>query len=61
ADAVAQMARAFAVQAVVEGVETAEQADRMAALGYDRAQGFYFARPMCAADMRSAVRAPAAL
>ncbi|GID28735.1 putative bifunctional diguanylate cyclase/phosphodiesterase [Paractinoplanes brasiliensis] len=61
ADAVAQMARAFAVQAVAEGVETAEQAGRMAALGYDRAQGFYFARPMCAADMHTAVQAPAAL
>ncbi|MBM2620723.1 EAL domain-containing protein [Actinoplanes sp. LDG1-06] len=53
ADAVAQMARAFAVQAVAEGVETAEQAARMAALGYDRAQGFYFARPMPAADMKA--------
>ncbi|MEU4562687.1 EAL domain-containing protein [Actinoplanes sp. NPDC023936] len=53
ADAVAQMARAFGLQAVAEGVETAEQAARLTALGYDRAQGFYFARPMNAADLRA--------
>ncbi|MEU8238276.1 EAL domain-containing protein [Actinoplanes missouriensis] len=53
ADAVAQMARAFGLQAVAEGVETAEQAARLTALGYDRAQGFHFARPMSAADLRA--------
>ncbi|BBH69962.1 hypothetical protein ACTI_66470 [Actinoplanes sp. OR16] len=53
ADAVVQMARAFGLQAVAEGVETAEQAARLTALGYERAQGFYFARPMPAADLRA--------
>ncbi|BEL05890.1 hypothetical protein Q0Z83_040810 [Actinoplanes sichuanensis] len=52
ADAVAQMARAFGMQAVAEGIETAEQATRMARLGYDRAQGFYFARPMNSVHFR---------
>ncbi|MFI1994503.1 putative bifunctional diguanylate cyclase/phosphodiesterase [Actinoplanes sp. NPDC020271] len=53
ADAVAQMARAFGLQAVAEGIETAEQAARMTRLGYERAQGFHFARPMNAADFRA--------
>ena len=53
ADAVAQMARAFGLEAVAEGVETAEQAARLTSLGYEKAQGFYFARPMPAADLRA--------
>ncbi|MEV6302682.1 EAL domain-containing protein [Actinoplanes sp. NPDC051861] len=52
ADAVAQMARAFGLEAVAEGVETTEQAARLAQLGYEHAQGFHFARPMSAADLR---------
>ncbi|CAB1127739.1 diguanylate cyclase/phosphodiesterase (GGDEF & EAL domains) with PAS/PAC sensor(s) [Candidatus Hydrogenisulfobacillus filiaventi] len=31
---------------VVEGVETAEQADALAALGLTAAQGYLFGRPM---------------
>lgn len=31
---------------VAEGIETAEQAERMLACGADRLQGFYYARPM---------------
>ncbi|WP_328468356.1 EAL domain-containing protein [Actinoplanes sp. NBC_00393] len=52
ANAVAQMARAFGLDAVAEGVETAEQAVRLTELGYGKAQGFHFARPMSAADLR---------
>lgn len=52
ADAVAQMARAFGLEAVAEGVETAEQVTRLTRLGYERAQGYHFARPMSAADLR---------
>jgi diguanylate cyclase (GGDEF)-like protein/PAS domain S-box-containing protein len=51
AAAVRQLARGFGVEAVAEGVETAEQAARLAALGYDRAQGYHFGRPMPAADL----------
>jgi diguanylate cyclase (GGDEF)-like protein/PAS domain S-box-containing protein len=51
AAAVLQLARGFGVEAVAEGVETAEQAEHLRALGYDRAQGFHFARPMPAADL----------
>jgi diguanylate cyclase (GGDEF)-like protein/PAS domain S-box-containing protein len=51
AHAVVQMARAFGVEAVAEGVETKAQAARLSRLGYERAQGFLFARPMSAADL----------
>ncbi|MCO8274015.1 EAL domain-containing protein [Actinoplanes sp. TRM 88003] len=53
ADAVAQMARAFDLDAVAEGVETEEQAIRLTGLGYEKAQGYWFARPMPAADLRA--------
>ena len=60
ADAVGQMARAFGLEVVAEGVETEEQVVRLTRLGYERAQGFYFARPMPAADLRSRLVAVAA-
>ncbi|WP_458527433.1 EAL domain-containing protein [Onishia taeanensis] len=44
------MARSMGMKTVAEGVETAEQANALAALGCDQAQGFYFARPMSAED-----------
>jgi diguanylate cyclase (GGDEF)-like protein len=44
--AVIHLAQALGLHAVAEGVETAEQAELLAALGYIAAQGFYFARPM---------------
>jgi diguanylate cyclase (GGDEF)-like protein len=39
------------IQAVAEGVETADQAQRLHQAGYRYAQGFYFARPMSGADV----------
>ena len=56
ATAVRQLARAFGVVAVAEGVETAEQAERLAALGYNRAQGFHFARPIPADQLSGLLR-----
>ncbi|GAA0811094.1 putative bifunctional diguanylate cyclase/phosphodiesterase [Spirilliplanes yamanashiensis] len=44
--AVIQLARALGLDTVAEGVETAQQADRLRALGYEVVQGFYFARPL---------------
>jgi predicted signal transduction protein with EAL and GGDEF domain len=55
--AVLQLAKAFGVEAVAEGVETPAQAEKLADLGYERAQGFHFARPM-PADQLAAVLAP---
>jgi diguanylate cyclase (GGDEF)-like protein/PAS domain S-box-containing protein len=43
---VSALARTLGMQVTVEGLETAEQVERMRTLGVDFAQGFYFARPM---------------
>ncbi len=66
--AVIQLARALGLDTVAEGVETAQQADRLRAIGYGVVQGFYFARPLSvtqidgelAAARRSSVTATAA-
>jgi len=39
------------LRTVAEGVETAEQAQRLFELGYRRAQGFHFARPLPASGI----------
>ncbi|MFG1606552.1 putative bifunctional diguanylate cyclase/phosphodiesterase [Actinoplanes sp. NPDC049265] len=49
------------IQAVAEGVETAEQAARLHAAGYQYAQGFHFARPMTAADLEKLLTTAAAV
>jgi diguanylate cyclase (GGDEF)-like protein len=51
--AVVQMAAALEMSVIAEGVETREQADRLAALGYDRVQGFYFGRPKPATELET--------
>jgi methanogenic corrinoid protein MtbC1 len=43
--AIVGMARGLALGTVAEGVETAEQSAAVAALGCDRAQGYFFASP----------------
>ena len=55
AGAVLQLARAMGVEAVAEGVETPAQAARLGALGYVRAQGFHFARPMPPAQIMAGI------
>jgi diguanylate cyclase (GGDEF)-like protein len=49
AGAIADIAEKMDLGTVAEGVETPEQARRLFDLGYRRAQGFLFARPMSAA------------
>jgi diguanylate cyclase (GGDEF)-like protein len=44
--AVIHLTRALDLQAVAEGVETPQQADRLRAWGYQAAQGFHFGPPM---------------
>jgi diguanylate cyclase (GGDEF)-like protein len=51
--AVAAMARALDLKAVAEGVESAEQAEALAELGFPFAQGFHFGRPLPAVDLRA--------
>jgi diguanylate cyclase (GGDEF)-like protein len=46
AAAVLHIAQAMGLDVVAEGVETAQQADRLRQLGYATAQGYLFARPM---------------
>jgi EAL domain-containing protein (putative c-di-GMP-specific phosphodiesterase class I) len=41
---------------VAEGVESAQQANQLAAMGCEAAQGFYFHRPMAAAFCRDLLR-----
>lgn len=43
--AAAMLASALTLSSVAEGVETAEQAEQLADLGFPYAQGFYFGRP----------------
>jgi EAL domain-containing protein (putative c-di-GMP-specific phosphodiesterase class I) len=47
-----QIARAMGLTAVAEGVETAAQVHRLYEIGYEFAQGYYFARPMAAEDVQ---------
>jgi EAL domain-containing protein (putative c-di-GMP-specific phosphodiesterase class I) len=51
--AVMGIARSLQLIVVAEGVETVEQADCLAKLGCDSAQGFYFSRPLPAHEARN--------
>jgi EAL domain-containing protein (putative c-di-GMP-specific phosphodiesterase class I) len=48
ARAVIQLSRAFDLDAVAEGIESAEQAAALRELGYSLGQGYHLARPMTA-------------
>ncbi len=51
AGAIVAMSRSLGIQTVAEGIETAEQADRMRELGCRYGQGYAFARPMLEQDL----------
>jgi EAL domain-containing protein (putative c-di-GMP-specific phosphodiesterase class I) len=57
--AVVAMADALGIAVVAEGVETKEQLVRLSLLGYDLAQGYYFARPRPAEEVRGLFDRPA--
>jgi diguanylate cyclase (GGDEF)-like protein len=57
-DGLIGITRGLRIEAVAEGVETAEQAQRLHQVGYQLAQGFHFARPMPAADVALLIGAP---
>jgi diguanylate cyclase (GGDEF)-like protein len=61
AAAVIHLAQALGLHAVAEGVETAEQAEQLLALGYTAAQGYYFARPMPPEKFGELLREPTSL
>jgi diguanylate cyclase (GGDEF)-like protein len=47
---IVDLVRSLGLRSVAEGVESAEVADRLAAMGCDLGQGWLFAKPMSAAD-----------
>jgi diguanylate cyclase (GGDEF)-like protein len=51
ARAVIQLAHALGLEAVAEGIESAEQAAVLRELGYTLGQGYHLAQPMTAADV----------
>ncbi|HKO59067.1 MAG TPA: EAL domain-containing protein, partial [Thermoanaerobaculia bacterium] len=46
---IGNLARVLGMEVTVEGLESAQQVERMRGLGIDYAQGFYFSRPLDAA------------
>jgi diguanylate cyclase (GGDEF)-like protein len=53
---VVELAHMLGMRVVAEGVEHARQHDRLASLGCDSCQGYYFARPMPADDLVALIR-----
>ena len=43
---IAALARKMSLKAIAEGIETAQQAERLLELGYEYGQGDYFSQPM---------------
>jgi EAL domain-containing protein (putative c-di-GMP-specific phosphodiesterase class I) len=56
--AVVQMARAFGVKVVAEGIESADIRAALAAIGCDLGQGYYFARPMTVLQLAELLEQP---
>jgi len=59
AGAIVAMSESLRIATVAEGIETAEQAARMRALGCTFGQGYFFARPLDAAQLLAGIGIPA--
>ncbi len=57
--AITQLAHDLDLRVVAEGVETAEQADRLREMGCDIGQGYFFGAPMPARDVLNPIRSAA--
>jgi EAL domain-containing protein (putative c-di-GMP-specific phosphodiesterase class I) len=57
--AIIDLGHNLGLKVIAEGVENAETMEMLAAYGCDEAQGYYFSRPITAADIASFVRARA--
>jgi EAL domain-containing protein (putative c-di-GMP-specific phosphodiesterase class I) len=56
---VRELAHRLGLEAVAEGVEDAALAERMGQAGFDRLQGYFYARPLTESDLLSFVAVPA--
>ena len=56
--AIIEMAHAMNIEVVCEGVETAQQMELVRRLGADYYQGFYFSKPIPAADFDALLHQP---
>ncbi len=54
--AIIAMARSLDLDILAEGVETAEQAEVLQAAGCDKAQGYYFGKPMPSEELRALMK-----
>ncbi len=54
-DAIIMLARALGLKTVAEGIETPQQFEYLQQKGCDLAQGFYFSRPVPAAEMEKMI------
>jgi EAL domain-containing protein (putative c-di-GMP-specific phosphodiesterase class I) len=56
ANAVISLGHSMKMRVIAEGVETAEQLDHLRAQGCDEIQGYFFSRPLPAADFAKLIR-----
>jgi diguanylate cyclase (GGDEF)-like protein len=61
AQAIIRMGKTLGLALIAEGVETAEQSDRLMSLGCRFAQGFYFSRPVPAEEIQRMLHASHAM
>ncbi|MGH9132670.1 MAG: putative bifunctional diguanylate cyclase/phosphodiesterase, partial [Ilumatobacteraceae bacterium] len=54
-ESMSRMVHSLGLTAVAEGVETVEQAHVLREMGFELAQGFYFARPVAADELEAAI------
>jgi len=55
-EAIIRLARELGMKTIAEGIETADQRDRLRALGCDIGQGFYFGRAMSREDLLASLQ-----
>lgn len=55
AEAIVAMSKALGLQVIAEGVETAEQASYLMSQGCAEAQGYFYSKPVCAAEVEKMI------